>query len=170
MLGGFVPRVPRQLFERLRTVPLAVQGVHDVQPRLFLRLLAQLVRVGAAAPRETVRTRAAAQRARGRVMDVLDEELMHVGGRLEPRSRVPCAHERALDDLPDECACVGPEIGARFFRQRGVFLEEETTQRLLVCKSDGRRPSVGCIAVTCIERGRHEASLSGVTTDRIARI
>src|SRR5215211_697883 len=138
--------------------------MHDVQPRLFLSLLAHLVSCGVTAAGEPVSSRATTQRACRRVMDVLDEELMHLDGSPESRPRVPRAHERTFHDLPDECARVGPEIGARFFRQCWIFLEEEAPKRLLVCKSDGRPPGVGCIAVACIERGRHVASLAGVTT------
>jgi hypothetical protein len=121
------------------------------------------VRVGLAAPRETMRTRPAAQGARCRVVHVLDEEIMDLGRRAEPGPRVPRAHEGTFDHLRDECARFGPEIGARVLRQRRLLIEEEAAQPLLVCESGGRRPTFGSIAVACIERGRHGTSLAGVT-------
>ena len=66
-------------------------------------------------------------------MDVLDEELMNLFRRAEPRPCIPGAHERALDDLGDEGARVLAQVGARFCGQRGEFLEEDAAKRLLVC-------------------------------------
>jgi hypothetical protein len=110
---------------------------------------------------EAMRGRSTAERSRGGVMHVRDEELMQLGRRVEPGACVPRSDECPFDDLRAQCGRLGPELGPGLRREHRILRNERIVERCFVGEWRAKRERKRRVAVA-LWNGCGHGSLSVV--------